>query len=151
MASASLFNTPEKQNKTMYLTNSISFLAFLLAGCAVAFGLNLEVTADSLWTGVWLAVLAAVGAFVLVTAFQFSFWTMRVQPGRLAEILAIYGSSAASLTVLAWQFPSDVYVFNVWIASLGVTSITVLLGLLAAHKVFNQHWFPQRKKASEIS
>lgn len=135
----------------MYLTNSISFLAFLLAGCAVAFGLNWEVTADTLWTGVWLAMLAALGAFVLVTAFQFSCWVMRVQPGRLAEILAIWGSSAASISLLAWQFPSDVYVFNVWIASLGVTTITVLLGLLASHKVFNQHWLPQRKKGSQIS
>lgn len=135
----------------MYLTNSMSFLAFLLAGCAVAFGLNWEVTTDTLWTGTWLTMLAGFGAFVLVTAFQFSCWVMRVQPGRLAEILVIYGSSAASLALLAWQFPSDVYVFNVWIASLGVTTITVLLGLLASHKVFNQHWLPQRKKASEIN
>lgn len=135
----------------MYLTNSISFLAFLLAGCAVAFGLSWEVTADTLWTGVWLAVLTALGAFVLVTAFQFSFWVMRVQPGCLAEILAIYGASAASLKLLSWQFPSEVYVFDVWIASVGITTITVLLGLLASHKVFNQHWLPQRKKASEIN
>jgi hypothetical protein len=146
-----LFNTPEKQNTTMYLTNSISFLAFLLAGCAVIFGLNWEVTADTLWAGVWLSIGSALGAFVLVTAFQFSCWTMRIQPGCLAEILAIYGSSAASLSLLAWQFPSEIYVFDVWIASLGVTTITVLLGLLASHKVFNQHWFPQRKKASQIS
>lgn len=135
----------------MYLTNSISFLAFLLAGCAVAFGLNWEVTFDTLWSGAWLTVLAGFGTFILVTAFQFSCWVMRVQPGRLAEILVIYGSSAASLALLAWQFPSDIYVFNVWIASLGVTTITVLLGLLASHKVFNQHWLPQHKKGSEIS
>lgn len=135
----------------MYLANSVSFFAFLLAGCAVVFGLSWEVSAVTLWTSLWLSVCAAVGAFVLVTAFQFLFWYMSISPGRLAEAAYIYASTAISLSALEWQFPVKLYLLDVWSASLCVTSITVLLGLLAAHKVFNQHWFPCRKKSSEIN